>query len=90
VVRLVVMDAAMVGALRGLAGCSADLAGSLAIIHRLPSGILMAPAAVAGLGVVMSLVALGLAALARPPLRDLDGCARERTGLRSGAGTLPW
>jgi hypothetical protein len=58
-------------------------------MHRVPSGILLAAAAVAGLGGVMSFVALGLAANARPLLSDLDGCARQRTGLRSGAGTLP-
>jgi hypothetical protein len=62
----------------------------LAVTHRVSAGVALVAAAVAGLGVVMSLVALGLAAVARPRLRDLDGCARERTGLRSGAGILPW
>jgi putative ABC transport system permease protein len=81
VVRLVVVDAVLVGAIGGLAGCAADLAGSLAILHRVPAGVLLVAAAVAVLGVGMSLVALGLAALARRRLHDLDGShARERTG----------
>jgi putative ABC transport system permease protein len=70
VVRLIVLDAVLVGALGGLAGCAADLAGSLAVTHRVPAGVILVAASVAGLGVVISLVALGLAALARPGQRD--------------------
>jgi putative ABC transport system permease protein len=80
VVRLIVLDAVQVGALGGLAGCAADLAGSLAVTHRVPAGVLAVAACVAALGVVISLIALGLAALARRGLRDRDGWnSRERT-----------
>jgi hypothetical protein len=70
VVRLIVLDAVLVGALGGLTACAADLAGSLAVTHRVPAGVILVAASVAGLGVVISLVALGLAALARPGQRD--------------------
>jgi hypothetical protein len=66
VVRLVLVDAVVVGALGGLAGGTVDLAGALAVTQHVPAGMLLASAAVFGLGVVISLVALGLAALARP------------------------
>jgi len=71
-VRLVVLKAALVGALGGLAGCTTDLAGALAVTQSVPVGMLLVAATVFGLGVVVSLVALGLAALARPRLRGLD------------------
>jgi len=77
VVRLVLADAVVVGALGGLAGGTVDLAGALAITQRVSAGMLLVAASVFGLGVIISLVALGLAALARPVLRDLD---RRRPG----------
>jgi hypothetical protein len=72
VVRLVVLQAVLVGALGGLAGCATDLVGVLAVTQSVPVGMLLVAATVSGLGVVVSLVALGLAALARPCLRGLD------------------
>jgi hypothetical protein len=73
VVRLLVFEAALLGVLGGVAGCAVDLGGCLAVTHTVPAGMLLVAASVFGLGVVISLVALGLAVLARPRLSDLVG-----------------
>jgi hypothetical protein len=73
VVRLVVSQAALVGALGGVAACAVDLAGCVAVTRSIPAGMLPVAASVCGLGVIISLIALGLAAAARPRPRDLDG-----------------
>jgi hypothetical protein len=80
VVRLFVLEAALVGALGGVAACAVDLAGCLAVTRSLPAGMLLVAASVFGLGVVISLVGLGLAALARRHLRDLDGGRPSEAG----------
>lgn len=80
VIRLFVVEAALVGALGGVAACAVDLAGCLAVTRSMPAGMLLVAALVFGLGVVISLVGLGLAALARRHLRDLDGRSPSEAG----------
>jgi hypothetical protein len=78
VVRLVVLEAVLAGAMGGLAGCSLDLVGGLAVTHTVSAGMLLVAASVFALGVFISLVALGLAAIARARVGDLDaGRPRE-------------
>jgi hypothetical protein len=90
VVRLVVLDAVLVGALGGAAGCAVDLAGCLAVTGSIPASMVLVAASAAAAGVIISLVALGLAALARPRLRDPDGGRVREAGSSAAPVALPW
>jgi hypothetical protein len=90
IVRLVAPRAVLVGALGGLAGCTADLLAAVAVTQREPAGMLLVAASVFALGVVVSLVALGLAALARPRLGDLDSVRPREAANGNDWAALPW
>jgi putative ABC transport system permease protein len=65
VARLAVSEAALLGVAGGLAGSVLDVAGILAVVHRLPAGLLPVIAVVVGTGVAMAMVAFGIPAVAR-------------------------
>jgi len=90
VVRPVVLEAVLVGALGGLVGCAVDLAGVLALTHSVSAGMLLVSASVFALGVFISLLALGLAALARPHLGDLGAGRPRETADGTDWVALPW
>jgi putative ABC transport system permease protein len=61
--RLVVWEAVLLGLLGGLAAGVLDVAVGLAVLHRTPPGLALLALVVAGAGVVVSLVAVGIAAI---------------------------
>jgi ABC-type lipoprotein release transport system permease subunit len=65
VARLAVSEAALLGVAGGLAGSVLDVAGILAVVHRVPAGLLPVMAVVVGTGVAMAMVASGVPAVAR-------------------------
>jgi predicted lysophospholipase L1 biosynthesis ABC-type transport system permease subunit len=64
VARLAVSEAALLGVTGGVVGGVLDIAGILAVVHRIPFGLLPVVAVVVGTGVAMNLIATGVSAVA--------------------------
>jgi putative ABC transport system permease protein len=65
VARLAVSEAALLGVAGGVAGGLLDVVGILAVVHRVPAGLLPVVTVVVGTGVAIAMVATGVPVAAR-------------------------